>query len=58
MVVDGDRPAVPDPVAEALCLDGARSRDGLTAHLAQAGFDVRSLDDHHDDLVAMGDRGT
>jgi SAM-dependent methyltransferase len=56
VVVDGDRPAVPDPVAEALCLDGARSRDELTAHLAEAGFDVRSIDDHHGDLVAMRGR--
>jgi len=58
VVVDGDRPAVPGPVAEALCLDGARSPDRLTATLADAGFDVRSVEDHHDDLLAMRDRVT
>jgi len=58
VVVDGDQPAVPDRVAEALCLDGARSRDRLRATLTDAGFDVRSTDDHHDDLLAMRDRVT
>jgi len=56
VVVEGERPAIPDQVARALCLDGARSRDRLTASLAAAGFDVRGVDDHHDELVAMRDR--
>jgi arsenite methyltransferase len=56
VVVEGDGPAVPDRVAEALCLSGARSRDRLRAELAAAGFDVRGTCDHHDDLLAMRDR--
>lgn len=58
VVVEGDRPAVPDPVAEALCLEGARSRDRLLDGLADAGFEPRTTRDHHDDLLAMRDRVT
>lgn len=58
VVVDGERPAVPDRVAEALCLDGARNRGRLTTQLADAGFDVQAVYDHHDDLLAMRDRVT
>jgi len=43
-------------VAGALCLDGARSRDRLAAHLTDAGFDVKTVSDHHDDFLAMRDR--
>jgi SAM-dependent methyltransferase len=56
VVVEGDGPAVPDAVAEACCLTGARSRTDLTAAVADAGFVVDSVQDHHDDLVAMRDR--
>jgi cobalamin biosynthesis Mg chelatase CobN len=58
VVVDGDGPAVPDRVAEALCLDGARSRDRLLTRLTDAGFDVEVVEDHHDELLAMRDRVT
>jgi len=58
VVVEGEAPVVPDGVADALCLTGARSRDDLTAALDDAGFAVRSMDDHYDDLVAMRDRVT
>jgi SAM-dependent methyltransferase len=58
VTVDGDRPAVPDRVAEALCLDGARSRDRLLARVREAGFEVETVDDHRDDLLAMRDRVT
>jgi SAM-dependent methyltransferase len=56
VVVDGDGPAVPDQIAGALCLDGARDRDRLMTQVADAGFDVKSVSDHHDDLLAMRDR--
>lgn len=58
VVVDGGQPAVPDQVAEALCLSGARSRDRLTTQLVDAGFDVQGMYDHHDDLLVMRDRVT
>lgn len=58
VVVDDDRPAVPDRIAETLCLEGARSRDRLRTQLENAGFEVRTTYDHHDDLVAMRDRVT
>ncbi|AXG09335.1 class I SAM-dependent methyltransferase [Haloplanus rubicundus] len=56
VVIEGDGPAIPDRVAAALCLTGARSRGDLTAALDEAGFAVRATHDHHDELVAMRDR--
>ena len=58
VVVEGDGPAVPDRIAEALCLEGARDRDRLRAELSEAGFAVRSVTDHREDLLAMRDRVT
>jgi SAM-dependent methyltransferase len=58
VVVAGDGPQVPERVAEALCLSGARSRDRLRAEIAAAGFEIRTVTDHHDDLLAMRDRVT
>lgn len=58
VVVDGDRPAVPDRMAEALCLDGTWGRDQLMMQLTNAGFEVEVVYDHHDDLIAMRDRMT
>lgn len=58
VVVDGDRPDVPETVADALCLTGARSRDRLTERIEAAGFEVQDVADHHDDLLAMRDRVT
>ena len=58
VVVDGDAdgPPVPDRVAEALCLSGARSRDRLRSAVEAAGFEVRTVTDHHDDLLTTRDR--
>jgi len=56
VVVDGDAPAVPEAVAEALCLSGARNRDRLRSEVGAAGFEIRTVTDHHDDLLAMRDR--
>jgi len=58
VVVIGDRPDVPDAVADALCLTGARSRDRLTGRVEAAGFTIADTADHHDDLLAMRDRVT
>ena len=58
VVVDGDGPAVPEAVADALCLSGARSRGRLLSEVSTAGFEVRTVTDHHDDLLAMRDRVT
>lgn len=56
VVVDGEEPAVSDRLAEALCLSGARTEENLTAHVEDAGFEVDTVSDHHDDLLAMRDR--
>jgi SAM-dependent methyltransferase len=58
VVVDGDRPDVPDTVAEAFCLTGARGRDRLTDRVEAAGFGVQTVSDHHDDLLEMRDQVT
>ena len=58
VVVDGDRPIVPDSVGEMLCLTGARSRDRLTECVEAAGFRTGDVTDHHDDLLEMRDRVT
>ena len=57
VVTDGG-PDIPDAAADALCLSGARSRDRLRGELSDAGFAVRDLVDHHDDLLSMRDRVT
>jgi SAM-dependent methyltransferase len=56
VVVEGEEPAVPEAVAEALCLSGARSEEYLLGELETAGFTVESVADHHEDLLAMRDR--
>jgi SAM-dependent methyltransferase len=58
VVVDGERPALSDQVAEALCLEETRNQEQLRMRLEDVGFDVRATYDHHDDLVAMRDRVT
>lgn len=55
VVVKGDEPALPEPVAEALCLTGARSRERVTEALDAAGFTVGTVRDHREDLLAMRD---
>lgn len=56
VVIDGEDPAVPDAVAEALCLTGARSHERLLGELESSGFTVESVEDHYEDLLAMRDR--
>lgn len=56
VVIEADGPDVPDPVAEAFCLHGARSQDLLRTHLVRAGFEIQSVRTHRDELLAMRDR--
>jgi SAM-dependent methyltransferase len=55
VVVVGEAPQIPERAAQVLCLTGARSRDRLVASVADAGFRVGSVADHHEDLLAMRD---
>lgn len=55
VVVEGETPDVPDPMARALCLDGPRDRETLLARIEGAGFAVGEVRDHRDDLLAMRD---
>lgn len=55
VVVEGDLPAVPDELATAFCLTGDREREYLRDRVTAAGFEIRELQDHRDDLLAMRD---
>lgn len=56
VVVDGDPPDVPDPIADALCLSGRRDRDALPRRVANAGFTVDAVHDRREDLLETRDR--
>ncbi len=56
VVVDGDVPSLPSTVAEALCLTGTRQRENLLVDVREAGFSVRDVRDHREDLLRMRDR--
>ncbi|MFB6281048.1 MAG: methyltransferase domain-containing protein [Haloferacaceae archaeon] len=56
VVVEGDPPDLPAPLAGALCLAGDRSRGALLDRLDAAGFAVGEVRDHRSDLLAMRDR--
>jgi SAM-dependent methyltransferase len=56
VVVAGELPALPAAVTRALCLEGAYSRDQLLDHVSDAGLEVQTTTDHHDDLLEMRDR--
>jgi arsenite methyltransferase len=56
VTVDGDPPAMPDRFANMLCLNGRRDRAELVDTIEAAGYAVRDVRDHHEDLLAMRDR--
>lgn len=58
VVVEGDPPELPAPIAEALCLTGPRGRAEVVARVERAGFAVDDVRDHREDLLAMRDRAT
>lgn len=58
VVVEGDLPDLPAPLAEALCLGDPRNRDETRDRLEDAGFEIRDVRDHRDDLLDMRDRMT
>jgi len=55
VVVAGDVPDLPAPVAGALCLSNATDRDALVGSVEAAGFAVTDVRDHREDLLAMRD---
>ena len=55
VVVAGDPPDLPGPMAEALCLTGRPGRAGLAEAVEGAGFAVSEVHDHRGDLLAMRD---
>lgn len=53
VTVSGEVPDLPPFLAEALCLTDRRDREGLAAAVEDAGYEVRDVRDHHEDLLAM-----
>ena len=55
-VVAEERPDIPDELARAFCLTGARQRETLIETVEAAGFTVEHTRDHREDLLEMRDR--
>lgn len=55
VVVEGSAPDLPDAVMEALCLTNTTDKETFTGELEAAGFEIESMTDHRDDLLAMRD---
>ena len=55
IVVGGEPPDLPDPIARTLCLERARSRAATVAAVSDAGFAVDEVRDHREDLLSMRD---
>ncbi|MEF8887122.1 MAG: class I SAM-dependent methyltransferase [Haloarculaceae archaeon] len=53
VTVSGEPPDLPPFLAEALCLTDRRDRAGLVAAVERAGYEVRDVRSHREDLVAM-----
>ena len=53
IVAEGAVPALPEPVVRALCLQNSRSRVATVAGIEEAGFEVETVQDHREDLLAM-----
>ena len=56
VVVTDDRPDIPDELARAFCLTGARQRETLLETVEETGLTVEYTRDHREDLLAMRDR--
>lgn len=56
VVVEGEPPDLPGPLARALCLEESPSREALAGRVEAAGFAVRGLSDHRAALLATRDR--
>jgi hypothetical protein len=56
VVVAGERPDIPDELARAFCLTGARQREHLLERIGEAGFTIEHTRDHREDLPEMRDR--
>jgi Methylase involved in ubiquinone/menaquinone biosynthesis len=56
VVVEGDLPALPDPIVNALCLTRSHSREATIDGIEAAGFVVDDVRDHRSDLLSMQER--
>jgi len=56
VIVEGEVPDVPPPVAEAFCLSNSTSREELREAVERAGFELEDTRDHRENLLAMRDR--
>lgn len=55
VVVDGELSDVPETMAEALCLTGRRDRRTVLGGIEAAGFELREVRGHREELLAMRD---
>ena len=55
VVVEGDVPDLPDPIARALCLTGSREQRSLCQRIERAGYRIEETRTHRADLLAMRD---
>lgn len=56
ITVEGQPPTLPAPIDELLCLDGPRERSDIRQQMEHAGFEIREIQTHRDDLLTMRDR--
>lgn len=55
LVVDGALPDVPETMARVLCLTGPRDRATVLGGIEDAGFELRAVRGHREELLAMRD---
>lgn len=56
ITVEGRPPTLPAPIDELLCLNGPRERADIRRQMEHAGFEIKEIRTHRDDLLAMRDR--
>jgi arsenite methyltransferase len=56
ITVEGQPPTLPAPIDELLCLNGPREQADIRRQMEYAGFEIREMQIHRDDLLAMRDR--
>jgi SAM-dependent methyltransferase len=56
VVVNDERPDIPDELARAFCLTGARQRETLIETVEETGLTVEHTRGHREDLLEMRDR--
>lgn len=56
VVIEGPPLNLPRSIDRMLCLNNARTRDGLLCEIREAGFEINDVAPHRDELLTMRDR--